>query len=69
MYGYYMRQRLLDRQRRARLRQKLQKIGLVELYDDVIREVRTWNGRFRLVQRLRAEEYERWQQLNGSSGR
>ncbi len=69
MYGYYMRQRLLDRQRRARLRQKLQKIGLVDLYDDVIREVRTWNGRFRLVQRLRAEEYERWQQLNGSSGR
>ena len=69
MYGYYMRQRLLDRQRRARLRQKLQKIGLVELYDDVIREVRTWNGRFRLVQRLRAEEHERWQQLSGSSGR
>lgn len=45
--------KMLERSRAARLRNKLQQIGLIHMFDSIMEHRTGWNDRFRLVQRLK----------------
>lgn len=56
MKGYSRYRREQQRQARlARLRNKLQQIGLVDLMPGILNSFDSWNARFRIVQTLRAK--------------